>query len=47
MAYDQKKYYEDHVSTWKNFVKYGTYGTISVIALVVLMAVFLLWKNNY
>ena len=47
MAYDQKKYYEDHVSTWKNFVKYGTYGTIGVIALVVLMAVFLLWKNHY
>ena len=41
MAYDQKKYYEDHLNTWKSFVKFSIYGTIGVIALVALMAIFL------
>ena len=41
MAYDQKKYYEDHLNTWKNFVKFSIYGTIGIIALVTLMAIFL------
>jgi hypothetical protein len=41
MAYNQKKYYEDHLKTWKNFVKFSIYGTIGVIALVGLMAIFL------
>jgi hypothetical protein len=41
MAYNQKKYYEDHLKTWKSFVKFSIYGTIGIIALVVLMAIFL------
>jgi hypothetical protein len=41
MAYDQKKYYEDHVNTWKKFVKFSIYGTVGIIALVALMAIFL------
>ncbi len=41
MAYDKEKYFQEHVSTWKTFVKLSAYGTIAVIALVVLMAIFL------
>ena len=41
MAYNEKKYYEDHVKTWKSFVKFSIYGCVGVIALVVLMAIFL------
>ncbi len=41
MSYDKEKYFQDHVNTWKNFVKWSAYGTIGVIAIVVLMAIFL------
>ena len=43
MSYDQEKYYQEHVSTWKSFIKLGTYCTVGVIALVILMAIFLVW----
>jgi len=42
MSYDKEKYFEEHVSTFKNFIKYGTYITIGIIALVILMAIFLI-----
>ena len=41
MSYDKEKYFQDHVNTWKAFVKWSAYGTIGVIAIVVLMAIFL------
>jgi len=41
MSYDQEKYYQEHVNTWKGFIKLGTYCTVGVIALVILMAIFL------
>ncbi|MBJ85310.1 MAG: aa3-type cytochrome c oxidase subunit IV [Pelagibacterales bacterium] len=41
MSYDKEKYFQDHVNTWKTFVKWSVYGTIGVIAIVVLMAIFL------
>tara|TARA_B100001996_G_C18649335_1_gene588750 strand:- start:262 stop:390 length:129 start_codon:yes stop_codon:yes gene_type:complete len=41
MSYDKEKYFQDHINTWKTFVKWSAYGTIGIIALVVLMAIFL------
>jgi hypothetical protein len=41
MSYDKEKYFQDHVNTWKIFVKLSAYGTIGIVALVVLMAIFL------
>ncbi len=41
MSYDKEKYFQEHVNTWKTFVKLSAYGTVGVIILVVLMAIFL------
>ncbi|MBT3940310.1 MAG: aa3-type cytochrome c oxidase subunit IV [Pelagibacterales bacterium] len=41
MSYNKEKYFQDHINTWKTFIKLSTYGSIGVIALVVLMAIFL------
>ena len=41
MSYDKKKYYEEHVATFKNFIKLGVYTSIGVIILLILMAIFL------
>ena len=41
MSYNEKQDYQEHVNTWKNFIRLGTYCTIGILALVVLMAIFL------
>ena len=42
MSYNKEKYYEEHVNTWKNFIKLTTYSSVGIIALLILMAIFLL-----
>jgi len=42
MSYNKEKYYEEHVNTWKSFIKLATYSSVGVIALMILMAIFLL-----
>ena len=42
MSYNKEKYYEEHVNTWKNFIKLAIYSSVGVIVLVILMAIFLL-----
>jgi len=41
MSYDQEKYYQSHVTTWKNFVKVSVYITIGIIVTLILMAIFI------
>ncbi|MBE53361.1 MAG: hypothetical protein CMJ09_02670 [Pelagibacterales bacterium] len=41
MSYDQEKYYQTHVTTWKKFVKVGLYITIGIIVTLILMTMFL------
>ncbi len=41
MSYNKEKYYKEHVTTFKNFIKLGTYTTIGVLILLILMAIFL------
>ena len=36
MSYDKKKYYQEHVNTFKNFIKLGVYTSIGVIVLLIL-----------
>ena len=40
MSYDKEKYYQEHVNTFKNFIKLGVYTSIGVIVLLILMAIF-------
>ena len=41
MSYDKEKYYQEHVNSFKNFIKLGAYTSIGVIILLILMAIFL------
>ena len=42
MSYNEKQDYQEHVNTWKNFIKLTTYSSVGIIALLILMAIFLL-----